>query len=77
MTNNDIFKKLRVALKLKDTDIIDILNLADFQITKAQLSALFRREDHDNFIECKDQILRKFLNGLIIKNRGKEFYNSK
>lgn len=77
MKNNDILKKLRVALKLKDIDIIDILKLVDFEITKAQLSALFRKEDHKNYIVCKDQILRKFLNGLIIKNRGKEFYNSK
>jgi len=75
--NNDILKKLRVALKLKDTDIIDILKLANFEITKSQLSALFRKDDHKNYIECKDQILRKFLNGLIIKNRGKEFYHSK
>ena len=77
MNNNEILKKLRVALKLKDTDIIEILKLADFEITKAQLSALFRKEDHKNFIECKNQILRKFLNGLIIKNRGQEFYNSR
>ncbi|VAX35495.1 hypothetical protein MNBD_UNCLBAC01-1454 [hydrothermal vent metagenome] len=77
MVNNDILKKLRVALKLKDTDIIDILKLADFEITKSQLSALFRKEDHKNYIECGDQILRRFLNGLIIKNRGKEFYNTK
>ena len=77
MKNNDVLKKLRVALKLKDTDIIDILKLVDYEITKSQLSALFRKEDHDNYIVCKDQILRKFLNGLIVKNRGKEFYNSK
>ena len=77
MVNNDILKKLRVALKLKDTDIIDILKLADFEITKPQLSALFRKDDHKNYIKCQDQLLRKFLNGLIIKHRGKEFYNSK
>ncbi|MCK5215429.1 MAG: DUF1456 family protein [Candidatus Omnitrophica bacterium] len=77
MVNNDILKKLRVALKLRDTDIIDILKLADFEITKPQLSALFRKEGHKNYMECKDQLLRRFLNGLIIKYRGKEFYNSK
>ncbi|TAN39349.1 MAG: DUF1456 family protein [Nitrospirae bacterium] len=71
MTNNDILKKLRIALELKDTDIIDILKLAEFEITKAELSALFRSEDHRNYKECGDQILRKFLNGLIIRNRGK------
>jgi len=71
MNNNDILKKLRIALELKDTDIIEILKLADFDISKAELSALFRSEDHRNYKECGDQILRKFLNGLIIRNRGK------
>lgn len=71
MTNNDILKKLRIALNLKDTDIIDILKLADFDIAKTELSALFRKEGHKNYKECGDQILRRFLNGLIIHNRGK------
>ena len=77
MRNNDVFKKIRFALKLKDTDIIDILKLVDFEITKPQLSAFFRKEDHRNYVVCNDQILRKFLNGLIVKHRGKEFYNPK
>lgn len=70
MTNNDIFKKLRVAHQLRDTDIVDILELVDFRITKTELSAFFRREDHPNYVECGDQILRNFLNGLVIHLRG-------
>ena len=70
MTNNDIFKKLRVALSLRDYEIIEILDLVDFKMSKAELSAIFRKEDHPNYRECGDQVLRNFLNGLIIKNRG-------
>lgn len=70
MTNNDIFKKLRVAHKLRDNDIIEILKLVDFRVSKSELSAFFRREDHPNYVECGDQILRNFLNGLIIHLRG-------
>ena len=70
MTNNDIFKKLRVAHKLSDDDIIKILELVDFKVSKSELNALFRREDHPNYMECGDQILRNFLNGLIIHLRG-------
>ena len=70
--NNEILWKLRIALKLKDSDIIEILKLADFEITKAEVSALFRREDHPNYRQCGDQILRRFLDGLIIRNRGKK-----
>ena len=71
MTNNDILKKLRVALSFKDTDILEVLELVDFQMTKSELSAVFRKEDHPNYKECGDQLLRNFLNGLIIKKRGK------
>ena len=70
MSNNDVMKKLRVALKLKDTDIIEILQLVDFAITKSELGAIFRDDDHPNFKPCGDQILRNFLNGLIIYKRG-------
>ena len=70
MTNNDILKKLRVALKLRDEDIIQILNLVDFPVSKSEIGALFRAEDHPNYKECGDQLLRNFLNGLIIYMRG-------
>ncbi|RZF61531.1 DUF1456 family protein [Sphingobacterium corticibacterium] len=70
MSNNDIMKKLRVALKFTDDDIIEVLSLVDFKVTKTELGAIFRKEDHPNFKPCGDQILRNFLNGLIIYKRG-------
>ena len=72
ITNNDIMKKLRVALRLRDTDIMAILKLADFEVSAAELSAIFRREDHPNYMPCGDQLMRRFLDGLIIQNRGKK-----
>ncbi|WP_298472678.1 DUF1456 family protein [uncultured Maribacter sp.] len=70
MTNNDIFKKLRVALMLRDDNIVDILKLVDFNISKSELGAFFRNEDHPKYMECGDQVLRNFLNGLVIHLRG-------
>lgn len=70
MTNNDILKKLRVALQLRDDDIVHILELVDFRISKSELSAFFRKEGHPNYRECGDQILRNFLNGLVLHLRG-------
>ena len=46
LNNNDIFKKLRVAHKLRDDDIVKILKLVDFNVTKSELGALFRNENH-------------------------------
>lgn len=63
-------KKLRVALKFTDDDIVGVLALVDFRIAKTELGAIFRKEDHPNFKPCGDQLLRNFLNGLIIYKRG-------
>ena len=70
LTNNDIFKKLRVAHKLRDEDIVNILKLVDFRISKSELGAFFRNENHPKYMECGDQVLRNFLNGLVIHLRG-------
>ena len=70
MSNNDIMKKLRVAMHFTDDDIIKVLELANFRITRTELGAIFRKDDHPNFKPCGDQILRNFLNGLIIHQRG-------
>jgi uncharacterized protein YehS (DUF1456 family) len=71
MSNNDILKKLRVALHLRNSDIVEICKLVDFNITESELTALFRSDDHPKFKACGDQILRNFLNGLIIYKRGR------
>jgi uncharacterized protein YehS (DUF1456 family) len=63
-TNNVVLKKLRVAFELRDDDIIAILQSVDFRISKPEVNALFRREDHANFRACGDQLLRNFLKGL-------------
>ncbi|MCC4832783.1 DUF1456 family protein [Shewanella sp. 10N.7] len=72
LTNNLIFKKLRIALELREDDIIETCGLADFVIGKSELGALFRNPDHKNYKTCGDQILRNFLHGLSIKHRGVE-----
>lgn len=70
MTNNDILKKLRVALMLRDDEIVDILKLVDFRISRAEIGAFCRKEGHPKYKICGDQVLRNFLNGLVIHLRG-------
>jgi uncharacterized protein YehS (DUF1456 family) len=70
MSNNDILKKLRVALSLRNDEIQAIIKLAGFSATTAELGDMFRAEDHPKFKKCGDQILRKFLDGLVIHLRG-------
>jgi uncharacterized protein YehS (DUF1456 family) len=70
LNNNTIFRKLKIALAMKDEDILEILGLADFRFSKHELSALFRNPSQSQFRPCKDQVLRNFLRGLQIKHRG-------
>ncbi|TCV80110.1 DUF1456 family protein [Sulfurirhabdus autotrophica] len=70
LTNNMILKKLRVAFELKEEDLHEILKLADFELSKPEMSALFRKKGHKNYRICGDQLLRYFLKGLTIRLRG-------
>ena len=72
LTNNIILRKLKIALNLKDSDILEILDLADFRFSKSELSALFRKPTHQHYRLCKDQVLRNFLMGMQLKYKAKE-----
>lgn len=64
LTNNVILRKLRIALNLRDEDMIEIFMLADMKISKPELSAFFRSPDKSQYRLCKDQFLRNFLFGM-------------
>jgi len=70
LTNNVILKKIRIALELKEEDMLGILNLANIDISKSELTALFRRPGHKHYKPCGDQFLRHFLKGLTALYRG-------
>ena len=67
LNNNLIFRKLKIALNLQSDDIIEILKLADYELSAPELSSFFRKPGHRNYRACKDQVLRNFLMGLQIK----------
>lgn len=69
LTNNIIFKKLRIALNYKSEDILAVLDLAEHSISPHELSAFFRTPGNRHYRECQNQILRNFLNGLQLKLR--------
>ena len=70
LTNNIIFRKLKIALDLRDDDILAIMKLADLRMSRHELSAFFRKRGHKHYRECKDQILRNFMKGLQLKYRS-------
>ena len=64
LTNNLILKKLRIALELKESEVEIIFSLSDVELTKQQLSSLFRKVSNKNFKLCSDELMLAFLDGL-------------
>jgi uncharacterized protein YehS (DUF1456 family) len=64
LTNNLILKKIRVAMELKEPELVILFALADVDLTKRQIGALFRKEGTKNFKACSDALLMAFLEGL-------------
>lgn len=71
MTNNDILRRLRYLFDFSDINIISIFRLANYDVKKAEVSEWLRKKDDPLLLEMKDRELSIFLNGLIIKTRGK------
>ena len=69
LSNNIILTKLKIALNFKAEDMLDVFALAETPVSKPELSAFFRKPGHKHYRECKDQLLRKFLQGLQLKYR--------
>ncbi|MEX2513194.1 MAG: DUF1456 family protein [Cyclobacteriaceae bacterium] len=70
LNNNLILRKLKIALNLKNEDILDILESVDRYLSPHELSAFFRKPDQSQFRLCKDQIMRNFLHGLQLNYRN-------
>jgi len=70
LSNNIIFRKLKIALNLQADDVLALVSQGDFRMSKHELSAFFRKPGHRHYRECKDQVLRYFLKGMQQKYRG-------
>ena len=68
LSNNEILKKLRIALELQADEMIAIFKRAEFTVTKSELGAFFRRPEHRNYRKCPEQVLKKFIKGLSTKD---------
>lgn len=72
MNNNDILKRIRYALDLRDSVMVKIFEFADYKITRKELACFFKKEDDEEFVALNDKMLRLFLDGFIIMKRGRK-----
>lgn len=70
LSNNEILRKIKIAMSYQQDDMLKMLNKADFNLGKSELTALFRKPEHKHYRECGDQILRNFLTGMVLTYRN-------
>ena len=64
LTNNDILKKIKIALNLKAEELLAVFSIVNKKITKSEMNAMLRKPTHAKYIDCQDQYLRQFMHGL-------------
>lgn len=70
MTNNDVLRRLRYLLNLKDNQVIKIFSLVKVSVTDSQVISWLKKDDEPDMLPIMDVELAQFLNGLIIFKRG-------
>lgn len=71
MSNNDVLRSIRYTLDLSEPAIVEMIKLSELEIDRAALADLLKKEDEAGYVECSDEILSAFLDGLIVSRRGK------
>lgn len=71
MINNDVLRSIRYALNLGDAKVVQIIQLAGRDIAPSELASFLKKEDEEGFVECGDEVMVSFLDGLIIHKRGR------
>jgi len=72
MINNDVIRSVRYMLNISEFKLVDIVKLGGGNATQAEMNAYIKKEDEPGFIECPQNLMAHFLNGLIYLKRGKD-----
>jgi uncharacterized protein YehS (DUF1456 family) len=69
LSNNIILNKVKIALSLQSSEVLELLDSVDMPVSKHELSAFFRKAGHKNYRTCNDQLFRRFLQSIQTKYR--------
>ena len=66
LTDNDIYKKIKIALAFKDQITMHIFELEGVKVTRSFCKFIAISEDRNDFRELKNKELAIFLDGLLV-----------
>lgn len=69
---NDVLRSVRYMLNINDQKIVEITQLADFDLPLVKVQKFLLKEDEPGYMECDDLFMAHFLDGLIYYKRGRD-----
>ena len=72
MMNNDVLRSVRYMLDISDSKIVEITQLTGFDVSKSDVIAFMKKEEEEGYLDCSDEIMAHFLDGLVYFKRGKD-----
>jgi uncharacterized protein YehS (DUF1456 family) len=72
LTHNDVLRSLRYLLNVSDARLGDIIRLGGGEVSQVDLVGLLRKDDEPGYRPCDDELMARFLDGLVIYKRGED-----
>ncbi len=72
MINNDVLRSVRHMLNISEFKLVEIAALGGGEVSQAKMNAYIKKEEEPGFEECPQNLMARFLNGLIYLKRGKD-----
>ena len=72
MINNDVIRAVRYILNVSEFKLVEIAALGGGNTTQPDMNAYMKEEDEPGFKACPQNLMARFLNGVIIYKRGKD-----
>lgn len=72
MAPSDVLRSLRYMLKINNAKVVEICNLAGCLVTEDEVHQFLLDEEDPQFLQCPDEVLAYFLDGVIAFKRGKD-----
>jgi len=72
MINNDVLRSVRYMLDLSDARVVKLIQSAGLNADLDTVRAYLKKDDEEGYLECDDEVLAYFLDGLIFHLRGKD-----
>lgn len=72
MITNDYLRSIRYLLNINEAKMIEIIQLSGKTITPVEMISFLKSEDEEGFVQCDDETMAHFLDGLVFYKRGKD-----